>query len=99
VIRCIAGFVVLGKTVNQEDGESGGPALGYEPLEKELPVRPKPPLETPLGAPAGREPDEKLEWFGDECVIEPPPDMEGACTPEFPPKKRPPPPQSHNHGK
>jgi hypothetical protein len=35
--------------------------LDYEPLEKELPVRPKPPLETPLGAPAGREPDEKLD--------------------------------------
>jgi hypothetical protein len=56
VIRFIAGFVVLGRTVKRE-----GLPLDYEPLEKELPVRPKPPLETPLGAPAGREPDEKLD--------------------------------------
>lgn len=71
--------------------------MDYEPLEKELPVRPKPPLETLLGAPAGREPDEKLDWFGELDVMGPLRGSGEACTPEFPPKERPAP-QSQNHG-
>lgn len=44
-----------------------GGALNYEELDKELPVRPKPPLVTLLGAPDGRETPEgfvRLVEFG-----------------------------------